>query len=102
MSAKFPLKIQKDNIWIDSKTIPSKALITELDSLRVGEALEKNGEVIAFRSAIFDLKKINKKPSIQAAFIEHKNITLYHMSTTISKGIKKWINAIQMVILTVW
>jgi len=60
LSAKFPLKIQKDNLWIDSKTLPSKALITELDSLRVGEALEKNGEVFAFRSAIFDLQKMNR------------------------------------------
>jgi UDP-N-acetylglucosamine diphosphorylase/glucosamine-1-phosphate N-acetyltransferase len=60
LSVKFPLKLQKDNLWIDSKTLPSKALITELESLRVGEALEKNGKVVAFRSAIFDLPKMNR------------------------------------------
>ena len=60
LSAKFPLKTKKDNLWIDSKTLPSKALITELESLRVGEALEKNGDVVAFRSAIFDLPKMNR------------------------------------------
>lgn len=60
LSTKFPVKIKKDNLWINAKTLPSKALITELESLRVGEALEKNGEVIAFRSAIFDLQKMNR------------------------------------------
>ena len=60
LSTKFPTKIKKDNLWINSKTLPSKALITELESLRIGEALEKNGEVIAFRSAIFDLQKMNR------------------------------------------
>jgi UDP-N-acetylglucosamine diphosphorylase/glucosamine-1-phosphate N-acetyltransferase len=60
LSTKFPSKLKKDNLWINSKTLPSSALITELESLRLGEALEKNGEVFAFRSAIFDLQKMNR------------------------------------------
>ena len=60
LSVKFPLKIQKDNLWINSKILPCSALITELKNLRVGELLEKDGEVIAFRSAIFNLKKMNR------------------------------------------
>ena len=60
LSAKFPLNIQKDNLWINAKILPCSALIIELKSLRVGEILEKDGEIIAFRSAIFDLKKMNK------------------------------------------
>ena len=60
LSDKFPLKTHKDNLWIASKVLPSKALITELESLRIGEALEKNGEVFAFRSDIFDLQKMNR------------------------------------------
>lgn len=60
LSQKFPIDIQKDNLWIDAKIIPSQALITELNSLRAGESLERNEEIIAFRSATFDLKKANK------------------------------------------
>ena len=60
LSTKFSSKLKKDNLWINSKTLPSSALITELESLRSGEALEKNGEVFAFRSAIFDLQKMNR------------------------------------------
>ena len=60
LATKFPSKLKKDNLWINSKTLPSSALITELGSLRLGEALEKNGEVFAFRSAIFDLQKMNR------------------------------------------
>ncbi len=60
LSAKFPLKIQKDNLWINSKILPCSALITELKSLRIGELLEKDGEIIAFRSAVFDLQKMNR------------------------------------------
>ena len=60
LSAKFPLKIQKDNLWINSKILPCSALITELKSLRVGELLEKDGEIIASRSAVFDLQKMNR------------------------------------------
>jgi UDP-N-acetylglucosamine diphosphorylase/glucosamine-1-phosphate N-acetyltransferase len=60
LSVKFPLKIQKDNLWINSKILPCSALITELKSLRVGELLEKDGEIIASRSAVFDLQKMNR------------------------------------------
>ena len=73
LSDKFPLKIQKDNLWIDAKVLPSKALMIELASLRSGEALEKEGEVVAFRSAIFDLQKINKIDS-HAAFNTVENL----------------------------
>ena len=73
LSDKFPLKIQKDNLWIDAKVLPSKALMIELASLRSGESLEKEGEVVAFRSAIFDLQKINKIDS-HAAFNTVENL----------------------------
>lgn len=59
LSAKFPLKVQKDNLWIDARTLPSQALLSELNSLRIGEALEKNGEIVAFRNSTFNTKKLN-------------------------------------------
>ena len=59
LSAKFPLRAQKDNLWIDARVFPSQALITELNSLRIGEALEKNGKIVAFRNSTFNTKKLN-------------------------------------------
>ena len=59
LSDKFHLKIKKDNILIDARILPSEVFRTELNSLRVGEALEKNGEIIAFRNSSFNTKKLN-------------------------------------------
>ena len=59
LSSKFPLKVKKDNLWIDAAIFPTQSLITELDSLRNGEALEKNGEIFAFRNNTFDTNKLN-------------------------------------------
>ena len=60
LAVKFPIKQTKDNLWVSAKVLPTKTLITELESLRVGEVLEKNGSIIAFRSAVFDSDKLNK------------------------------------------
>ncbi len=59
LSAKFILNIQNDNLWIDATIFPSKALITELNSLRIGEVLERKGKVIAFRNKTFNTNKLN-------------------------------------------
>ena len=60
LAVKFPLRQTNDNLWVSAKVLPTKSLITELESLRVGEILEKKGSVIAFRSAVFDPDKLNK------------------------------------------
>ena len=46
LSKKFTQNIQNDNLWIDARTLPSQSLVTELNSLRIGEALEKDGDII--------------------------------------------------------
>ena len=58
LSDKFPIKQTKDNLWVSAKILPTKTLITELESLRIGEILEKNGDIIAFRSAVYDPDKL--------------------------------------------
>ena len=60
LAVKFPIKQTKDNLWVSAKVLPTRILITELASLRVGEILEKKGDIIAFRSAVFDHDKLNK------------------------------------------
>ena len=60
LSYKFPIILKDDNIWINAKTIPSTDLYTEINNLRVGESLEKDGELIAFRNSNFEKSKLNK------------------------------------------
>ena len=31
LSAKYPLEIQNDNLWIDARTLPSLSLVTEFN-----------------------------------------------------------------------
>ena len=59
LSIKFACKVEDDNLWVNSKIIPSKSLVTELKNLRIGEALKNKDLVIAFRNQKFDLKKLN-------------------------------------------
>ena len=59
LSKKFPLNLENDNLWIDSRILPSVDLITELSNLRNGEGLSINGEIFAFRNKTFDFIPIN-------------------------------------------
>ena len=68
LSNKFPLVIKEDNLWVNAKTIPSSELYVELNNLRKGESLEKNGELIAFRNNSFTTDKLNAIDSNVAVF----------------------------------
>lgn len=57
---KFPLQKSQDNLWINAKILPNKALVTELKNLRSGESLINKGEIIAFRNSVFDTQRLNK------------------------------------------
>ena len=59
LSIKFPLNMLQDNLWIDSEVLPSRVLVTELNNLRSGEALAKDGKIIAFRNNVFSKDKLN-------------------------------------------
>ena len=58
--SKYPIRKQKENLWIDASVLPSKELKTELDSLRNGELLESNGKIIAFKNLNYSFKNLNK------------------------------------------
>ena len=70
---KYIISIQTDNLWINSKVLPSEELLIEIKNLRKGELLEKNGDIIAFRNKLFDVKKLNYIES-NANFITVENI----------------------------
>lgn len=57
---KYPIRRQKENLWIDGSVLPSKELKTELDSLRNGEVLESNGKIIAFKNLNYSYRNLNK------------------------------------------
>ena len=59
LTDKYPIELSNDNIWVSSKIIPSQSLITEISSLRKGEALSKEEKIIAFRNSTFDMSKLN-------------------------------------------
>ena len=60
LANKYPIRKQKENLWIDASFLPSKELKTELDSLRNGEVLESNGKIIAFKNLKYSFKNLNK------------------------------------------
>ena len=59
LTDKYPIELSNDNIWVSSKIIPSQSLITEISSLRKGEALSKDEKIIAFRNSTFEMSKLN-------------------------------------------
>ena len=60
LANKYPIRKQKENLWIDASVLPSKELKTELDSLRNGEVLESNGKIIAFKNLKYSFRNLNK------------------------------------------
>ena len=56
-------KIKEDNIWINSQLLPSKDIVTEIKSLRVGEVLKKESIILAFRNSEFSSDELNNVES---------------------------------------
>ena len=59
LSHKFPLNFSEQNLWINSSIIPNDNLVTEILSLRIGEVLQKNDEIIAIHNAQRTTKNLN-------------------------------------------
>lgn len=57
---KFPIKIKKDNLWINSSVLPNEDIVTEINSLRKGEILKKDKIVIAVHNHIFTTSKLDE------------------------------------------
>ncbi len=45
LSAKFPIKIQTDNLFINGAVCPDEQLLEAIDKLKTGEALKYNGAI---------------------------------------------------------
>ena len=60
LSEKFPQKIEKDNLWINSSILPNEDIVTEINSLRKGEILKKDKVVIAVHNHMFTTSKLDE------------------------------------------
>ena len=63
LAEKFNSIIKEDNIWINSQLLPSKDIVTEIKSLRVGEVLKKESIILAFRNSEFSSDELNNVES---------------------------------------
>ena len=64
LAEKFNKKKNKeDNIWINSQLLPSKDIVTEIKSLRVGEVLKKESVILSFRNSEFSSDELNNVES---------------------------------------
>ena len=63
LAEKYDTKIKDDNIWINSQLLPSKDIVTEIESLRVGEVLIKESVILAFRNSEYISDKLNNVES---------------------------------------
>ena len=63
LAEKFNPIIKEDNIWINSQLLPSKDIVTEIKSLRVGEVLKKESIILAFRNNEFSSDELNNVES---------------------------------------
>ena len=63
LAEKYDTNIKDDNIWINSQLLPSKDIVTEIKSLRVGEVLNKESVILAFRNSEYMSDKLNNVES---------------------------------------
>ena len=63
LAEKYHTNIKDDNIWINSQLLPSKDIVTEIKSLRVGEVLNKESVILAFRNSEYISDKLNNVES---------------------------------------
>ena len=59
LSAKFPIKIEADNLFINGAICPDEQLLEAIDKLRTGEALKLEGQLIAVKLSESDAKVFN-------------------------------------------
>lgn len=60
LSQKFPSVITSDNYWINGALCPDEALISVLRVLKPNDAIEKNGRILAVRTADDEVPEVIK------------------------------------------
>ncbi|TDQ29436.1 GlmU family protein [Zeaxanthinibacter enoshimensis] len=66
LAEKFPLKLQKDNLFINGGVLPDDQLLKALEDLETGQALSRDGERIAYRAeGIMPEEELEKLETIE-------------------------------------
>ncbi len=52
LSEKFPIVTAQENVWINGSVCPDEVLVKEIKALKAGEAIVKDGKILAFHSGI--------------------------------------------------
>ena len=63
LSAKFPITLTAENLWINAQVLPNQDIVDEINALQKGEVLVKGDTPIAFISEKFDMESLQKKES---------------------------------------
>ena len=63
LSAKFPIQLSDENLWINAQVLPNQDIVDEINALQKGEVLVKRDTPIAFISEKFDMESLQKKES---------------------------------------
>ena len=63
LSAKFPIILTAENLWINAQVLPNQDIVDEINALQKGEVLVKGDTPIAFISEKFDMESLQKKES---------------------------------------
>jgi UDP-N-acetylglucosamine diphosphorylase/glucosamine-1-phosphate N-acetyltransferase len=71
LSAKFPAKIQQQNLFINGAVCPDEQLLGAIDKLYNGEALKYNGQLIAVKLSESDVKRFNDEAKFDKVIDYH-------------------------------
>jgi UDP-N-acetylglucosamine diphosphorylase/glucosamine-1-phosphate N-acetyltransferase len=66
LSAKFPLKISTENIFINGAVCPDESLLEAIDKLKTGEALKYNDQLLAVKLNAADAGNFDAKASFDS------------------------------------
>jgi UDP-N-acetylglucosamine diphosphorylase/glucosamine-1-phosphate N-acetyltransferase len=67
LSYKYPLKVEADNILINGSVLPDGALLKEINSLKPGEKLSREGSLLAWRITGDVLKELTSVKDVELA-----------------------------------
>ncbi len=76
LSAKYPLKEEKESVFINSVFCPGASLCEAILSLKSGEALMKGDQLIAFKGGLNDLQNA---PSLQKIEFSSETFSINHV-----------------------
>jgi|SRR6185312_1031832 len=91
LSAKYPLRIAKDNVWINGAVLPSSSLIKAIKSLKNNEALILGNLLLAINSGSslleeFTFSQAKKEYKSKEYKLDKNDVVIQHLWDVFSKN----------------